>query len=109
MKKNLMNIIQIIYCCDNNKGKIELIINGKKNELISRYGLKEGENKIEIIIKNKITNLEFMFYKYNSLKNLEELKFLDAKEINNFSYIFNGCESLSNVNGLEKMECFKWK
>jgi hypothetical protein len=50
-----------------------------------------------------------MFYKYNSLKNLEELKFLDAKEINNFSYIFNGCESLSNVNGLEKMECFKWK
>ena len=38
MKKNLMNIIQIIYCCDNNKGKIELIINGKKNELISRYG-----------------------------------------------------------------------
>ena len=31
---------------DNNKGKIELIINGEKNELISRYGLKERENKI---------------------------------------------------------------
>ena len=31
---------------DNNKGTIELIINGEKNELISRYGLKERENKI---------------------------------------------------------------
>ena len=109
MKKNLMNIIQIIYCCDNNKGKIKLIINGKKNELVSRYELKEGENKIEIIIKKKIMNLEYMFYECTSLKKIEELQFLDAKEINNFSYIFNGCESLSNVNGLEKMECFKCK
>ena len=30
------------------------------------------------------------------------MKFFDAKEINNFSYIFNGCESLSNINVLEK-------
>jgi hypothetical protein len=26
-----------------------------------------------------------MLYEYNSLKNIEEFKFLDAKEINNFS------------------------
>ena len=30
---------------DNNKGKIELIINDEKNELINRYGLKEGKIK----------------------------------------------------------------
>ena len=86
---------------DNNKGKIELKINGEKNKL-SRYGLKERENKIKIIIKDKKTNLEYMLYKCNSLKNIEEFKFLDAKEINNFANMFNGCESLSNIKGLEK-------
>ena len=86
---------------ENNKDKIELIINGEKNELISEYKLKEGENKLEIIIKNKITNLEYMFYNCISLKNIEGLKFLDTKEIKNFSYMFSGCESLSDIKGLE--------
>ena len=43
-----------------------------------------------------------MLYKCNSIKNIEELKLFDAKEINNFSYMFNGCELLSNIKGLEK-------
>ena len=42
----------------NNKNNIELIINGKKSELLYNYKLKFGENKIQIIIKNKIKNLE---------------------------------------------------
>ena len=85
----------------NNKDKIELVINDEKNKLISRYELKEGENKIEIKIKNKITNLEYMFYACISLKNIEELKFLDTKEIKNFSSMFYGCKSLSDIEGLE--------
>jgi len=92
---------------NNNKDKIELIINGEKNELISRYELKEGENKIEIIIKNKITNLEYMFYECISLNNIEELKFLDTKEINNFSNMFGWCESLSDIKGLENWNVSK--
>ena len=48
---------------ENNKDNIELIINGIKSELVSKYELKEGINKIQIIIKNKINNLEYMFYK----------------------------------------------
>jgi hypothetical protein len=43
-----------------------------------------------------------MFYNCNSLRNIGELNFLDTKKINNFSYIFNRCEWLSNINGLEK-------
>jgi len=62
---------------NNNKDKIELIINGEKKELISRYELKRGENKIEIIIKNKIINLEYMFDGCISLKNIEEFNILD--------------------------------
>ena len=85
----------------NNKNNIELIINGNKNELISRYKLKEGENNIKIRIKNKITHLEYMFYECKSLKNIEELEYLDTKDINDFSSMFYGCSSLSYLKGLE--------
>ena len=46
---------------ENNKNNIELIINGIKNKLINKYKLKKGENNVKIIIKNRITNLEYMF------------------------------------------------
>ena len=38
-----------------------------------------------MIIKNKLTNLEFMFYDCISLENIDELKYLDTKNVNNFS------------------------
>ena len=63
----------------NNKYNIELVINGIKKELDYKYKLKKGENKITIIIKNKIINLEDMFYECKTLKNIEELKYLDTK------------------------------
>ena len=46
---------------ENSKDNIELIINGIESELVREYELKDGENKIEIIIKNKILNYEEMF------------------------------------------------
>ena len=88
---------------ENNKNKIDLVINGTPNELVKKYKLKKGENNIQIIIKNKkITNLEDMFYKCNTLKNIDELEFLDTIEVNNFSGMFHGCSSLSDLTGLEK-------
>ena len=88
---------------ENNKNKIELEINGVPNELVKKYKLKKGENIIKIIIKNKkITNLEDMFYKCSTLKNIEELEYLDTIEVTNFSGMFHGCSSLSDLNGLEK-------
>jgi len=87
---------------ENNKNNIELRINGIKEELVKEYKLKKGENRIEIIIKNKIINLEYMFYQCIKLKNIEELKYLDTKEVNNFSYMFYHCNKLSDIKGLEK-------
>ena len=55
----------------NNKDNIELIINGNKSKLIGICNLKEGENKIQIIIINQLTNLEEMFYECSSLKILK--------------------------------------
>ena len=45
----------------NNIDKIELIINGKHNKLVSKYQLVKSENNVKIIIKNKLTNLSYIF------------------------------------------------
>ena len=94
---------------ENNKNNIELIINGIKNKLVSEYELKKGENNIRIIIKNKIINLEEMFICCKALKKIEELKYLDIKEINNFSHMFWGCSSLSDIKSLENWNVSKGK
>ena len=109
------NKINLIYECEkdgyeyifgeefvkNNKNNIELKINGIKSELIDRYKLKKGKNIIEIIIKNKIINMEFMFYYCSKLTNIEGLMYLDVKEIYNFSYMFCRCSSLSDLKPIQ--------
>ena len=89
---------------NNNKYKIDLIINGEKSKLVEEEYLIKGENKIELNIKSKITNLEHMFYKCSTLKNIDELKYLNTKDINNFSYMFYRCSSLFDINGLQNWD-----
>ena len=86
---------------ENNKNNIELIINGKKQSLVDKFKLTKGENNIKLIIKNNITNLESMFDGCNTLKNIDELKYFNAKYCTNFAYLFRGCSLLSNINSLE--------
>ena len=81
----------------NNKDNIDLEINGEKMKLIKIFKLKKDINKIKMIIRNKIKNLEGMFFNCKRLTNIDELKYLDTKEINNFSHIFSGCSSLSSI------------
>ena len=45
----------------NNKNNVELIINGKKNQLVCDSELKKGDNIITLLIKNKLKNLRDMF------------------------------------------------
>ena len=42
-----------------------------------------------------------MFYECKSLKNIDELKYLDTKEINNFSYMSYKCSSLTDIKPLQ--------
>ena len=86
---------------ENNRNNIDLIINGIKNNLIEKLYLKKGENDVKFIIKNKITNLEYMFEWCSCLKNIDGLKYLDTKDITNFKYMFCGCTSLSDINILK--------
>ena len=53
---------------ENNKNNIKLIINGIESELLEFYKLKEGDNNIRIIIKNKLIDLEDMFNECNYSK-----------------------------------------
>jgi serine/threonine protein kinase len=86
---------------EKNKKNIDLIINGEKSELISKYKFKQQEIKVEMIIKNQIINLEGMFYNCYFLIDIEDLKNLDMKEITNFSDMFYGCWFLSNIKPLQ--------
>ena len=42
-----------------------------------------------------------MFFECISLKNIEDLKYLDTKEIDSFLSMFFGCTALSNIKELE--------
>ncbi len=42
-----------------------------------------------------------MFHKCEKLIDISELKYLNTKYCNNFSFRFFGCLSLSNIKGLE--------
>ena len=42
-----------------------------------------------------------MFNGCESLKNIDELKYLDTKDIKNFSGMFYECSSLSDIKALE--------
>jgi len=77
------------------------VINGINNKLVEKYKLKKGENNIKMIIKNQLTNLESMFKYCSTLKNIDELKYFDAKGITDFSDMLYGCSSLSDIKSLE--------
>ena len=90
----------------NNKNNIELIINGKKSELVSETRMMY-KTDIKMIIKNKITNLSELFGDvYENIKiNIADLKYLDTKEVKNFSSMFH-CV-LSNIDALEDWDVSK--
>ena len=88
----------------NNRKNIDLIINGKRNILVSSYELKKGENIITIFIKNKLTNISHMFSGCKSLKDISELKFLDISNVKELSSMFWGCSSLSDIKSLENWD-----
>ena len=54
-----------------------------------------------MIIKNKIKDFQYMFKSCKTLKNIEELKYLNVNDCTNFSYMFYECTSLKDIKPLE--------
>ena len=93
---------------ENNKNNIELYIN-KINilPLSDNCLLKQGENIITLIIKNKLKNLSYMFHQCDTLKDITKLKFLDVKEAKDLSYMFFGCSALCDLTSLKNWNVSK--
>ena len=92
---------------ENNRDNIDIIINGNKEALIDEYLLKKGDNNIELKLKNELNKIEEMFYGCKTLKNIDDLKYLNTSKIKDFSCIFFGCVSLENINSLENWDVSK--
>ena len=58
-------------------------------------------NNIQMKINNKLTNLNSMFFRSQSLENIEELKYLNTENVNDFSLMFCNCSSLSDIKALQ--------
>ena len=89
----------------NNNGS--LIINDtiKLDNLVSKYELKIGINKIKIIMdKNQFIDFSYMFFGCNSLINISPLKNWNVNYVDNFCGIFYGCESLTDITPLKNWD-----
>ena len=89
---------------ENNKDNIVLIINGEQSKLVTTYDFKKGENIITILVKNKLVSLSSMFSGCKSVKNINELKYLDVKEVTDFSQMFSECALLSDLTALKNWD-----
>jgi len=80
------------------KENIEIRINGKKIEFSYLYKFnKEGKYKIEYLFKKDLTKTNHMFYKCNSLTNLNLSNF-NTKNVTYMNAMFYFCNSLINLN-----------
>ena len=69
-----------------NKDNVELILNGV--QIKQGIKLKEGENILTIIIKNKLEDLSYMFHNCRVLKDITELQYLEVSEVKSFDFMF---------------------
>ena len=83
------------------KGKSYLIINGKKEELCYKYKLKEGINRVEIVLSEDVTNFRAMFKYCTSLIDISPLKNWDVTNLTCLSCSFRGCTSLQDLSPLK--------
>ena len=85
-----------------NREKSYFIINGKIEELCYKYKLKEGINRIEIVLKENVTNFRALFKKCTSLIDISPLENWDVKDATCFSCSFRQCTSLQDISPLKK-------
>ena len=91
---------------ENNKNKIDLIINQTRTELTSVYKLNKGENTITMILKDDVRSLEYMFYECN-VNNIDNLKNFNTKYIYDFSYMFFSCSNWLSLHYLKDWDVSK--
>ena len=81
----------------NNKNNCNLIIDNKKSEITQKYNIKNyNKNKLKIKLKgiDKINNMSYMFDCCSSLSSLPDISKWNIINVTHMSYMFYECSSL---------------
>jgi len=105
MIENDKELVQIInnkddsgYINEEIESKIKLHNNGKREKLIfKKQFVTKGIHSIKFIIKEKLTNMSFMFYNCSTLKEIKFFSFL-TDQVTNMQSMFDGCSKLKYLN-----------
>ena len=87
-----------------NKNNINIVINYKDSPFVHECELQEGDNRISLIIKNPLTSITNMFSGCNSLKDINEIKYLDVRKVKYFDLAFAHIETLSDISPLSNWD-----
>ena len=78
----------------------EFYLNNKKIDFFYKYKFpKDGKYKIQIIIKNPLSNTNYMFCWCKKLTSLNLSNF-NTNNVEYMSCMFDGCSSLTSLNAL---------
>ena len=79
------------------KSKIKILNGNQKNQkeelILKKKFDKQGYNSIDFMIKEKLTDMSFIFFNCDSLKKIEFISF-DTSLVNNMQYMFAGCKEI---------------
>ena len=87
-----------------NKEKISININGQEMETKSKFNLPPGENIITITLKSPIYDFSYMFDSCFALSNIDGLSTWEVGQATVFDYMFSGCHLIYDVNGLKNWD-----
>ena len=89
---------------ENNKNNCYLLINNKKYEISEYYKLNKEREELKMKLKEKniINDMSYMFSGCESLSSLPDISKWNTNNVNNMSYMFNNCSSLSSLPDISK-------
>ena len=90
---------------EKNNNNLKLIIDGKEQDLIDYYELKNNNKDIlEIKLKGitNVINMSWMFNGCNSLSSLPDISKWNTSNVNDMSWMFYDCNSLSSLPDISK-------
>ena len=92
-----------------NKEKFNIIINDNKSELIEYYNCEKDEKilKVQLIMIENITNMSDMFNGCSSLSSLDGISDLETRNVTNMSKMFNECSSLTSLDKISRWKTGK--
>lgn len=86
-----------------NKNNCEVLIDGENTELKKYHKFnKPGLHTVQLLLKEKITSMEYMFYNCKNITNID-LNNLNASLITNIHSAFEKCAELDKIAGLNKL------